>query len=258
MNTFKIAIYSALIVIPAFLLFNLYGMGGVKSTNKISINASTWCPFQTNIEYLLVPGTPNQNDTTVIARILTGENLRSCEYVEYDFGKYYPHTIISELDGSDLSKHIRAHDGGWKYIIKGEDIENEHPYYDVKFIYADSVNALSYSESEVKVSLSLSKTQVGYSNDRGEYISIRRSSSRAGLFLSEHLVLKRIMPKEIAQKLSKGSMQYLLEQGGTTVASWKDPEKEKSKVIMILVLSVLFGAGVTGFVELFVSRSRNS
>jgi len=255
MNKVKFSIYIVLTLVPLYFIANIYGIFNHSKTQEIVLYADLQCPFEFKIRYIVLP---KDDDLSVIVNLITRGDIKKCKYIEYDFKGLKPDRIVShdsQYYNEDIGQYLIRDNKSWEYKLIGNKLENEKKFYRIMFTFNNFVNKLDYSTSEIITYLVVSHYQTGHEDDN-KYITYNQSGSRSTTFLMLRENLNLITPKIDETKIYrvKGNSQYQLKDKPSTTVRWIDPKSEKNNIIVMLILTGLFGVGMAGVIELFISK----
>lgn len=243
--------FMLLIIIPALFIANQYGIVGKNKPKHISISANLNCDTINNVEFFLSP-----DGATAIASInlKEGRTYKSsdCREVTFRLGKFPPQEIVLSDFSSSTTFPVdnieKNADGYHKLkITQGVDVPAIPSF--ITFKYNNAIEKFGLAKYRLSANMRLG----GFTHSPG--VSHIDSSLHFSLpfeyFLTEHA--PATLNQKVDQKLDH--VKYFFDDDvETIVTSWTNPEESENGILQMLLLSALFGVGISGLIELMISK----
>jgi hypothetical protein len=243
--------FTLLIITPAIFIANQYGIVGKNKPKHISISANLVCNTINNVEFFL---TPDGDAAIASMNLKEGRSYKSsdCREITFHFGKFAPQEIVlSDFGGSTIfpvDKIEKNADGYHKLkITLGIDVPSIPSL--IQFRYDNAIEKFGLAKYRLSANMRLDGFTHSPSVSRID--SILHFSLPFEYFLTEHA------PTSISQKVDHklDHIKYIFDDNvETIVTSWTNPEESENGILQMLLLSALFGVGISGLIELMISK----
>lgn len=231
-------IFSFFIVVPAYFIADSYGLTETKISEPIYISASLHCPF----DGAYVDMSPQGRDVLVALTFHTPSNTTDkCDTSSLYFGKTTP-SSIEIFDGSDIAPRIKQQRDGDYELQIAKQYDETFTSNKYVFRYRNIIHKTGLSTYGFRATF-----RIGIVTSSGHH------KSHISFLLPSSLTNKEIIPEQASVEIEKDAIIYRFpDKTQTFIAKWEDTEEAETNILLMLLLSALFGVGISGLMEVII------
>lgn len=240
----KIILIILFLIVSSVSAYKVADIYGILDKNEnipdLKIVYDLKCSFKNDVEFGIMP---DGNDVRVGVNIKSQGDLKTCSSLELTISHN-----VSSIKGLVTGKDFKAS----SYVDNGNvrvDVDSryfkDNGFENIEIVIPDIVNKLDSSTYELK----------------GNFV-LADANSKSTIFLSleNKYQIVRVAPETTKIKVDIGDVKYWISdtdkhQNSKFITTWKNPFVEKELILTMLLLSALFGIGISGFMEVVISIS---
>jgi hypothetical protein len=242
-----LTIFIVLTLASAYLIADIYGITKKGGKRFLAMSIGTYCDFPLDVEYGILP---SKDKVLVGVNLKTTGDFKTCSEIRLRIRGYDPNEIIGYTTKKNyksittLEGDIRVLELDWNYL-QANGFEN------LRVSFPGAIHEIDSANSELRGSFSIESTS---GNQRAPTLSTFLSlESRYVITKSYPEVSKTKVEPDNVKHWVVDSVPFNEQLSGAFIVSWKDPELEKDNILRMLLLSALFGIGISGIVEMMIS-----
>ncbi len=243
-------LFTLISAISAYLIADIFGISNDPSRQFFHIRTTPQCNFEYDIAYKLYP---KGDDLLVVVRVnKDAEDYSECIGFEVAFTGFSPSSVKNFFGEEFLQRFRRI--GETKILEFDSKDLKENDFGDFKIMIPDALTRLDVSSYELRGSF-----ETGSVNE----LIDRKPKVSTFLYLQPRFNIVNVTPSINEFEVTSDYTEYMIgatnwENTSGIIAAWEDPFEAQKSIMFMLILSAVFGVGISGIFELLISLIKGS